>query len=196
MKRIHLCSLYVLVLMLCPLVHAAGGLRGSVTAGPDAIPVANARVVLRGAGREQVANSNSDGVYEFRSIEPAAGYSILVEADGFRELSKSDIVIGDGETARLDLNLKIADVHTTVLVDGGIINLETSSAEVSQTIDSTEVQNLPVTNRTAAKYALLDPHVRQTLGLGADYQDSRRLSINNGSYRHTSYMLDGTTNYD
>jgi outer membrane receptor protein involved in Fe transport len=38
--------------------------------------------------------------------------------------------------------------------------------------------------------------VRQPLGLGADYQDANRLSINGASYRHTSYILDGTTNYD
>jgi len=196
MKRTHPWSLCVLLLTFCPLVHAAGGLRGSITAGPGAIPIGNARVVLRVAGHDRIATSNSDGVYEFRSIEHGASYSIWVEADGFRELSKNNIVIDDGETARVDLNLQLADVHTTVLVDGGIINFEMASAEVSQTIDSTEVQELPIANPTAAKYALLDPHVRQTLGLGADYQDSMRLSINSGSYRHTSYMLDGTTNYD
>src|SRR5262249_52472208 len=149
-----------------------------------------------GAGHERVATSNSDGSYEFQSVNADASYSITVEADGFRPFSKSEIVVGEGQPLRVDVNLQLADVHTTVLVDGGIINLETSSAEVSQTIDSTEVQDLPVANRSAAKYALLDPHVHQTLGLGADYQDSMRLSINNGSYRHTSYMLDGTTNYD
>ena len=97
---------------------------------------------------------------------------------------------------RIDVQLQLADVHTEVLVTDGVVNLEAASAEVSQTIDSTEVQDLPSVTRSAAKYALLDPHVRQTLGLGANYQDSNRLSINASSYRNTSYMLDGTTNYD
>jgi len=196
MKRIHLCGLPFFLLVFCALGNAAGGLRGTITAGTSATPVANAHVVLRGARQELVAVTNSDGAYEFPSIDPATSYSISVEAESFRPVTKTSISISDGQPTQLNFSLQLADVHTTVLVEGGIINLETGVAEVSQTIDSNEVNELPVANRTAAKYALLDPHVRQTLGLGADYQDSMRLSINDGSYRHTSYMLDGTANYD
>src|SRR5271165_3052916 len=177
MKRASTLLFATLVLTVCPLVHAAGGfLRGTVTAGPNATPIANARVILHGGVHEQTTFSNAEGDYEFSSVEPAS-YSISVEAEGLNSFSKSEIAVRDGETARVDVTLQLADVHTKVLVNGGIINLEAASAEVSQTIEPTEIQDLPVTNRTAAKYALLDPHVRQTLGLGADYQDSMRLSI-------------------
>jgi hypothetical protein len=196
MKRASILILTTFVLTICPLMQAAGSvLRGTVTAGPNTTPIANAHVVLRGGNHERATFSNEEGSYEFSSVEPA-NYSISVDAEGLNQFSKSDIAVRDGETTRVDVSLQLADVHTTVLVSGGIINLEATSAEVSQTIDSTEIHDLPVTNRTVAKYALLDPHVRQTLGLGADYQDSMRLSINAGSYRHTSYMLDGATNYD
>ena len=59
-----------------------------------------------------------------------------------------------------------------------------------------ELENLPSVTRSTTKYALLDPHVRQTIGLGADFADASRISINAGSYRHTSYMLDGVSTYD
>src|SRR4030095_6070651 len=36
----------------------------------------------------------------------------------------------------------------------------------------------------------------QVLGLGADFTDASRLSINAGSYRHTGYTLDGAPTYD
>jgi hypothetical protein len=189
--------LIALCLAICPHLHAAGGsLRGTVTAGPNATPIPNARAVLRGGGHEQAISSNSEGNYEFASLDPALSYSLVVEAEGLRPFSKGGIVVKDGEAQRVDVQLQLSDVRTTVLVTGGVINLEAASAEVSQTIDSTEVQELPSVTRSAAKYALLDPHVRQPLGLGADYQDANRLSINAASYRHTSYMLDGTANYD
>jgi len=197
MTRTYYALLVLLVFAMSSFAHAGGAiLHGTITAGPSATPIPDARVTLRAAGHEQATTSNAEGEYEFRSLEPAETYSLLVEADGLKPFSKAEIGIRSDAPVRVDISLELADVHTTVLVSGGIINLETASAEVSQTIDSAEIDGLPVANRTATKYALLDPHVRQTLGLGADYQDSMRLSINAGSYRHTSYMLDGTTNYD
>jgi hypothetical protein len=189
--------LMALFLAICPTVHAAGAsLRGTVTAGPNARPIPNARVVLRAGGREQITSSDADGHYEFISLDPALAYAMVVEGEGLRPFSKAEIAVRNGETQLIDANLQLADVRTTVLVTGGVINLEAASAEVSQTIDSAEVMELPSVTRSAVKYALLDPHVRQPLGLGADYQDANRLSINAASYRHTSYLLDGTTNYD
>jgi hypothetical protein len=197
MRQNCILVLLTLYLALCPVAQAAAGtLRGNLTAGPNAAPVANARVVLRGSDHEFTTSSNAEGVFEFPAAEPGANYSISIEVEGMMPYSKNGIEIGDGQTARLDVNLQLAGPHTSVLVDAGLVNLESASAEIAQTIDKTEVEELPVANRTTAKYALLDPHVRQTLGLGADYQDSMRLSINGGSYRHTSYMLDGATNYD
>ncbi|MGB8010405.1 MAG: carboxypeptidase regulatory-like domain-containing protein [Terriglobales bacterium] len=186
-----------LLLAICPLLHAAGSsIRGTVTAGPNATPIANARVTLRGGGHEQAASTDPEGNYELLSLDPSLSYSLVVEADGLRSFSKGDIALKDGEAQRINVRLELADVHTEVLVTDGVVNLEAASAEISQTIDPTEVQDLPSVTRSAAKYALLDPHVRQVLGLGANYQDSNRLSIDASSYRNTSYMLDGTTNYD
>jgi len=68
--------------------------------------------------------------------------------------------------------------------------------EIGQKIDADQIENLPSVTRSTTKYALLNPHVRQVLGLGADFTDASRLSINAGSYRHTGYMLDGAPTYD
>lgn len=197
MKRNILLSLAALVLTLCSTAFAATGkIQGSLTAGPNAAPVANAHIVLSGGGQEQEAISNHGGEFEFTAVEVGASYSVTVEGEGMKPVTKSRIVVADGQITRVDFTLELAGPNTSVLVDAGLVNLESASAEIAQTIDKTEVDELPVANRTTSKYALLDPHVRQTLGLGADYQDSMRLSINGGSYRHTSYMLDGTANYD
>jgi hypothetical protein len=184
-------------LMLCLPLHAAGGsLHGIVTAGPNKTPIADARVVIKGEGQKQKTLSAADGQYEFLTLNRARSYVMVVEADGLKTFTQNEILIADGESREIDVNLEMADVRSTVVVTQGVINLEAASAEVSQTIDSTEVRELPSVSRSPAKYALLDPHVLQPLGLGADYQDANRLSINGASYRHTSYMLDGTTNYD
>jgi hypothetical protein len=178
-------------------MYAAGpSLHGTVTAGPNKTQIANARVFLQEGGLEQRTFSDADGRYEFISLDQARSYTLIVESDGLKTFAQEQIIVANGESRQIDVNLALADLRSTVLVTQGAIHLEAVSAEVSQTIDSTEVKELPSVTRSPAKYALLDPHVLQPLGLGADYQDANRLSINGASYRHTSYMLDGTTNYD
>jgi len=110
--------------------------------------------------------------------------------------TQAAIVLHEGETKRIDVKLALANVQTTVDVQADILNLEAVTPEISQTIGESDLEELPSLVRSATKYALLDPHVRQTEGLGADFTGTNRLSINAGSYRHTGFMLDGTSTYD
>src|SRR5262245_24242360 len=156
MKRYLL--LIIVHFALAPLAHAAGAsLHGIITAGPNATPLSNARIVIRGGNHEQISFSTAEGAYEFTSLDPATRYSIVVEANGLRPISRNEIVVRDGEATQVDINLQLADVRTTIVVTDGIINLEAASAQVNQTIDSTEITELPIVNRTVSKYALLDP---------------------------------------
>ncbi len=90
----------------------------------------------------------------------------------------------------------VARFHDSVDVTGQAARADRVAPSVGRTLDERDVAELPSLTRSTTKYALLDPHVRQVIGLGADFQDSMRLSINAGSYRHTGYMLDGVSTYD
>ena len=67
---------------------------------------------------------------------------------------------------------------------------------MSQSVPAEELAELPTNTRNLTKAALLDPHVRQVVGLGGDGNNNSRLSINAGSYRHTSYVVDNVISYD
>src|SRR5439155_3066377 len=121
---------------------------------------------------------------------------LTIEAKGLRNFVQRGIVLQEGEERRLDAQLELADVRDSIVVTGGVVRLQSDSSEISQSITPEEFRELPSVTRSPAKFALLDPHVRQAIGLSSDYQDSNRLSINAGSYRHTGYLLDGTTAYD
>ena len=187
----------ILSLVICAPMYAAGNsLRGTVTAGPNHVPVSNVRVILRGGIHEQAITSDDGGRYEFFALDSARSYTITVERTGLRPFTLAGITLASEEARQVDANLEMAYVHSTVIVTAGLIDLDAASAEVSQNIDSVQVEELPNVTRATTKYALLDPHVFQPFGLGSDFTGGNRLSINGASYRHTSYMLDGTTNYD
>jgi hypothetical protein len=174
----------------------SSSLHGTVTAGPNRIPFPNAEITLKSESGERKTVSGANGVYEIAAPQPGTAYVLTIEASGLRTFVQSGIAIVYGESRQFDVNLEMEDVHASVIVTPGILRLEAASTEISQTIDAVEVEELPSVTRTPAKYALLDPHVLQPFGQGADFTGGLRLSINGGSYRHTSYMLDGTTNYD
>ncbi len=191
-------------------VSAAGGagegrLVGTITAGPRAVPIADARVSVHPTGAAPAADqaaaataarSDADGQFTFANLPVDAAYVITVDARGFRPLTRTGIRLRAGQTTRLDINLEVADVRDAVTVPGTIGDARGTTTSVSQAVEARDIEDLPSVTRSTTKYALLDPHVRQAIGLGADYQDATRLSINAGSYRHTGFMLDGVSTYD
>ena len=178
------------------LLADAGAMRGTVTAGPQSAAIANAHVSIRGGGREQHTQTDADGFYQLAALEPGIPYVLTVEGDGVQTFSSQPIVLQDGERRHLDVTVELADARYSVLVTGTAGDARSTAPEVSQRIDANQIENLPSVTRSTTKYALLNPHVRQVLGLGADFTDASRLSINAGSYRHTGYMLDGAPTYD
>ena len=190
-------SVLVLMLLTCASrAQAESGIAGTVTAGPRAEPIANARVALRGAEGSLVTTTDNRGRYEFTALHPDVHYEVRVEAEGLRSITRSDLIVRDDEMRRVDLHLDLAEIQYSVTVSGSAIDARGSAPLIGRAVDEQDVAELPSVTRSTAKYALLDPHVRQVIGLGADFQDSTRLSVNAGSYRHTGYMLDGLSTYD
>jgi hypothetical protein len=180
--------------LLLPCLAAAATLRGAVTA--SHAPVAGARVMLHGTGADRATTTDSQGAFVFTDVAETRSLWLGVQAAGFETREIRDLRLDAGEDRTLEITLTIERVRTSVEVTQDPEHLGPASSPISVTLTPVEIDNIPSVSRAAAKYALLDPHVLQPLALGGDYQDANRLSINGASYRHTSYMLDGTTNYD
>jgi hypothetical protein len=179
-------------------VGAGGRIDGTITAGPQAVAIADARVSLRGRGDLAIGSTHSDvdGRFTFGDLPVDVPYTLTVDARGLRSFTRTDVRLRAGETTHLDIHLELADIRDAVDVPGAAIDAGNATPGITQTVDARDIQDLPSVTRSTTKYALLDPHVRQAIGLGADFQDATRLSINAGSYRHTAYMLDGVSTYD
>jgi Carboxypeptidase regulatory-like domain len=173
-----------------------GVVAGTITSGPRSEPIANARVTLQTGNRTMATTTDAWGRYAFAPVEPGQHYVVTVDADGLRPFSRPDVSVGDGETRRVDGNLELADVHYSVVVSGRETSEPATTPRIGREVAEQDIAELPSVTRSTTKYALLDPHVRQVIGLWADFQDATRLSVNAGSYRHTGHMLDGMSTYD
>ncbi len=189
-------SVVLLAVIVSPAL--AGELHGTVTAALDRSPIPGASVVLRGpSGLQQTAVSDAKGAFRFTDLDATASYSADVNVQGFKPFARDRIAVSS-DAKPLDIRLELAAVLESVVVKGTgeVLSLVSNAPDVSQTVTSSELAELPSARRSVVKYALLNPQVRQTEGVNSDGNQSNRLSIKGQSYRHTGFVLDGVINYD
>lgn len=191
-------ALFLLPTSLLAQTELTAGVRGTVTAQADGARVPGAHVVLRNAalGVERTTVADGEGNFAFNALPPGEGYSVEASAEGFRAGERKDLKLTTGAFLAIALALEVSGVAAAVEITDAAQPFVSDAPEVSQTIGARQIAELPSNGRSLNRFALLDPHVRNTGGLGADGSTAQRLSINANSYRHTFYKLDGNSNYD
>ena len=137
----------------------AGQMEGTVT-DPSGALVVGAKVtvtnVSTGVARELVTDSG--GRYRAVSLEPGP-YTIKVEAASFAALERKGVDVVVGQTANVDLKLKVARAGETVVVEDAAPLVQTESTQVASVISKDVVENVPVVGRRWDNYVLLAPGV-------------------------------------
>jgi hypothetical protein len=179
-----------------------GQVRGAELGGtvrdPAGAVVAGARVKARNVATNQELQTvtNPDGVYQLRPLPPGR-YEVRVEAVGFQPLVINDVELTVGQTATLDVALRVAAVTEEVEVRAlGVAVVEPTKTEVSAVIDETRITELPISGRQFIDFALLNPSTaigRGFSGINALLlEDVPRLSFGGLFEQHTNLItLDG-----
>jgi outer membrane receptor protein involved in Fe transport len=195
--------LFFLVVILFPASLSAqiaptAGVRGTVSAQSRGGRVAGARVVVRNStlGVERATVADGEGGFAFDDLPPGEGYAVEASAEGFGAGVRRGLTLVAGGSLVLSFELEVAGVAASVEVAGAPEAFVRGAPEVSQLVSARQLAELPSNGRSLNRFALLDPHARNTGGLGADGSTSQRLSLNASSYRQTYFKLDGNSNYD
>ena len=75
---------------------------------------------------------------------PAGKYELTVTAPGFKKYVRSNMVVETASDTRLDVTLELGAVTDTITVTEEAPLLKTESGEISHTIATDEVNDLPV----------------------------------------------------
>ena len=168
------------------------------------VPSANvtARNIDTGLSRSVV--SGEDGYYRLEFL-PVGNYVVEVTASsGFKKANRSGIVLQVNDTARVDIALEVGAVSEEVTVTTAPAEVNTSSAELGRTIQTKEIENLPLVERNIFTLLDLTPGVQSnssgertasvtTSNLSLGFPEQRTL-INGGTDGGTgsvNYYLDG-----
>jgi hypothetical protein len=176
---------------------ATGTIFGSVTdASGAAVPGAQVTATNVGTQFSRTTTTDASGQYSLPLL-PVGNYKVDVSLSGFKNVSRTGIVLEVGRNARIDATIEPGDVAEAVSVVADAPLVETTSAAVSRTVGQNEVLNLPLVNRDL--YSLL------SLTGGVTSNDNsnslggpEQLTTVNGSQRAqigtVNFQLDGGNN--
>jgi trimeric autotransporter adhesin len=169
-----------------------GGVRGLVL-DPGGAAIANATVTLTNQATRvaSTAATNATGQYSFSQVDPGT-YSITVEAQGFKKLTRPDVVVGTQETVGVDLTMEIGQMTESVEVTSEVPLVETTNASNGQVINDQQVTDLPNLDRNVYLLSKLTSNVVYA-GDPRDirFQDqsaSSQIAIGGGPIRGNNYL--------
>lgn len=91
---------------------------------------------------QMTGTTDTGGVYRFPSLLPGT-YSVKLELQGFQTIVRAGIVVSVGQTTPIDMTLKVATVQETVTVTGESPVVDTTSGNVSVTLNQDLLQKTP-----------------------------------------------------
>ena len=213
MKKNALFAALFVVLMAFPLAPVASAqvttaaIVGTITdSSGAALPgvTVTARNVETGFNR--TVPSSEVGAYRLDFL-PIGSYVVEASLSGFTTATRSGIVLSVNDTVRVDLSLSLGGLAESVTVEATSPDVNTTTSDISKTIDATAIQSLPIVDRNV--YSLLDltPGVQSnnngvasasvtTSSLSLGFPEQRTL-INGGADGGTgsvNYYLDGGIN--
>jgi hypothetical protein len=153
--------LLVLVFALAPLSRAQsttqGAIAGTVTDTSGAA-ISGAAVTLRNVGTnaEISLTTDSGGYFKAPLVEPGT-YTVTIKAGGYGDYTADTAAVTVGSLTSLQPILKAGSVNQSVVVSAEAPVLKMESSEISETLTSKEILNLPLNGGRWSDLALLTP---------------------------------------
>ena len=171
----------------------AGRITGSVT-DPSGAAIANSSILVHNinTGLERNAQSNASGEFTLPGV-PTGVYKITVTSAGFNPFT-AQVEVTVGGTVSVEAKLGVQSTNSQVEVTvSGIAQINTTTPEVAQVIDSSQLQNLPSLTRNPYDFAALSGNVSGDPN-GSTGANGVGIAINGLRSASTEILLDGVEN--
>jgi hypothetical protein len=178
-----------------------GTVVGTITDTTGAV-MGSTKVVLVNEATSLTRTVTSDSHGEFTAPSlPTGSYTVSAEAQGFKTAVVSNVQIGVDQRIRVDLKLEIGDMTETVKIQAETPLLQTSSSDLATTVDTKQIETLPLNGRNFVQLTRTVPGVARGIpGANIDgagslaWRASASFSANGQRPRDNNYMLDGVDN--
>ena len=197
-RRIVLCLAIVVMSSVTAIGQlTTGSIAGTVTdQSGAAIPGATVTLKNADTGIVRTTLTNETGKYEALSL-PAGTYEISASLAGFQTAVRTGIVLALGQNPVVNFALQVGALSESVTVEGQTVDVETTTATVSNLVDEKKVTDLPLNGRDLTQLSFLQPGViKSPAGAGAFSGLGDKLSVAGSRGNQNIYLLDGVSNSD
>jgi hypothetical protein len=115
-----------------------------------AVPGADVKAVNAGTDATVTTVTTERGEYAFPSML-AGSYRVTVTKAGFKAQTVTGVEVNAGVSATANVKLEIGQATETIMVEAGAEILQTANAELSSTLNTRAVQDLPFATRNAVE---------------------------------------------
>src|SRR6266516_6518625 len=185
---------FMVWILLAPSAFAQNAqITGSVKDSSGAI-IPGATVTARNVdtGLTRVAVTDGAGEYRLPSLPPGR-YSVGTELSGFSTETRPDIILIIDQTAILTFVLKPAAIAESVTVTGDSPIVDVTRSDVSTSVSTQQIQDLPVASRRWIDLAMLTPGTSQDNIRGFFYRGNVNVGAGTREYSN-GFVVDGVYN--
>lgn len=189
--RVLIAIITVCLFVSAALAQTTGSLRGTVSSPDGVIP--NAQVVAKDnqTGKEITVQTDGEGGFIIPKLEFGT-YTVTISAQGFKKFSTTDLKIDVGREYNLNPTLEVGGVEEVVTVNAGADILNSSNAELSNTVSPRQVIDLPLNGRNPLSLAYLQPGANAT-SQGINGQRSTAINVTrDGINAQDNFIRSGT----
>ena len=158
-----------------------------------ALPGATVTIRNVETGLTRTVVTNERGFYEAPNL-PVGLYEVSASLPGFGTATRKELQLTIGRTLIVDLGLVVGTVEQQITVTGTAPLIETTSATVSNLIDSKRVEDLPLVNRDLTQLTFLQPGVVKIPSSGSQGVFSGmgdKFTVAGARGTQNLYLLDG-----
>jgi hypothetical protein len=178
---------FLSLMLLCPAATAQnplGRLAGSVfDSSGGVLPGVTVVLTNTATGESRSTTTSSTGSFTFPGLQPGP-YKAVIELQGFKTATYTNITINVGQEYSLTAKMEIGGVTETVEVTAGTSLVQTTTPEVSQTVQQKQVLELPLPGRDMTQLIRLQAGV-------AGIATRMNTGINGGRPTWTQVTQDG-----
>ena len=152
--------------------------------------IVRATVGLREVDTNQIytTTTGEQGSYVFTNLPPG-NYELTAQYSGFANYKQTGVVLAVAQVATINVTLKI-EATETVTVNAETPVIEPTRSEISQVIDTQQIQSLPINGRLFTDFALLSPGVTTgRTSLQSTFTDPSTTRISFGGQRDLNNMV-------
>jgi len=135
------------------------------------------------------AATSNTGYYVLPNLPPGH-YDVSVVYTGFAKTTQTGIALNVGQSATVNITMKVASTTESVVVTGEAPIIEPTKTEISQVIQPKQIQALPISGRLFTDFALLTPNVATSrTSLGTTFTEFEVTQLSFGGMRSFSNQI-------